>query len=125
VEQLCESCLAGKQWRTSFPHQATRRASKSLELLHGDLCGPVSPPTPRGNKYFLLLVDDYSRYLWVSLISSKDQAATEIRIIQSAAERKSDNILCALRTDRGGEFIASQFREYCAELGIRRELTTP
>jgi hypothetical protein len=46
VEQLCESCLAGKQRRTSFPHQATRHASKSLKLVHGDFCGLVSPPTP-------------------------------------------------------------------------------
>jgi hypothetical protein len=54
---------------------------KTLELLHGDLCGPVSPPTPIGNKYFLLLVDDYSRYMWISIIASKDQATSEIKRI--------------------------------------------
>jgi hypothetical protein len=100
VEQLCESFLPGKHRIAPFPHQASRCATKSLELLHGDLCGPISPPTPRGNKYFLLLVDDYSRYMWVSLITSKDQAATEIRRIQVIGERKSGNLLCALRTDR-------------------------
>jgi hypothetical protein len=99
VEQLCESCLAGKQRCAPFPHQATRRATKSPQLLHGDLCGLVSPPTPRGNRYFLLLVDDYSRYMWVSIIASKDQAESEIRRIQAATEKKSGNLLCALRTD--------------------------
>jgi hypothetical protein len=99
VEQLCESCLAGKQRCAPFPHQATRRATKSPQLLHGDLCGLVSPPTPRGNRYFLLLVDDYSLYMWVSIIASKDQAESEIRRIQAATERKSGNLLCALRTD--------------------------
>jgi hypothetical protein len=79
----------------------------------------MSPPTPRGNRYFLLLVDDYSRYMWVSLISSKDQVAAEIKRTQAAAERKSGNLLCALRTDHGGEFAAAQFREYCEELGVR------
>jgi hypothetical protein len=60
VEQICEACLPGKHRRAPFPQQTSRRASKTLELLHGDLCGPVSPSTPIGNKYFLLLVDGYS-----------------------------------------------------------------
>jgi transposase InsO family protein len=117
--------LAGKHGRAPFPQQATHRATKSLELVHGDLCGPISPITPSGNRYMLLLVDDFSRYMWVSLLSSKDQAALEIQRIQAAVERKSGNLLCALRTDRGGGFTAAQFSQYCAELGIQRELTAP
>jgi transposase InsO family protein len=125
VEQPCEACFAGKHKRASFPQQASRLASKMLELLHGDLCGPVSPSTPRGNKYFLLLVDDYSRYMWISVIASKDQAATKIKRIQAAVERKSSNLLCALRSDQGGDLTAAHFREYCEELSVRRELTAP
>ena len=53
-----------KQVRKSFPPQTTFHASKILELVHGDICGPISPPTPGGKRY-LLLVDDYSRLMWV------------------------------------------------------------
>jgi hypothetical protein len=63
VGQLCEVCQAGKQRRTSFPVKAEYRAKRRLELVHGDLCGPISPATPRRNKYFMLLVDDLSRYM--------------------------------------------------------------
>jgi hypothetical protein len=125
VEKLCEACLAGKHMCAPFPQQATMRATQSLQLLHGDLCGPVSPTTPSGNKYFLLLLDDSSRYMWISLLPSKDQVASAIKRVQVAAERNSGNLLGGLRTDRGGEFSASQFSEYCAELGIKRELTAP
>jgi hypothetical protein len=45
------------------------------------LCGPISPTMPRGNKYFLLLVDDLSRYMWVAVIPSKDRAAAAIKNI--------------------------------------------
>jgi hypothetical protein len=45
--------------------------------------------------------------MWVPLIASKDQAAFEIKRIQAATEKKSGNLLSGLRTDRGGEFIAS------------------
>lgn len=53
-EQLCEGCLVGKQRRSSFPAEGQMRASHSLELVHRDLCGPITPATPRGKKFFLL-----------------------------------------------------------------------
>jgi hypothetical protein len=68
VDQLCEACLAGKQKRAPFPQRATKRATRPLELLHGDLCGPITPTTQSGKKYFLLLVDDFSHYMWLSLL---------------------------------------------------------
>jgi hypothetical protein len=74
--------------------------------------------------YMLLLVHDFSRYMWVSLLSSKDQVALAIQRIQAAAERKSGNILCAHRTDRGESTVA-QFSQYCVEPRIHRELTAP
>jgi transposase InsO family protein len=125
VDQLCDACLAGKHRRAPFPQQAQRCATRSLELIHGDLCGPVTPATPSGNRFFLLLVDDYSRYMWLTLLRSKDEAATAIKHIQAAAERKSGNQLGALRTDRGGEFTTAHFKDYCTELGVHRELTAP
>jgi transposase InsO family protein len=125
VDQVCEACLAGKQRRAPFPQKAPRRSTEVLQLIHGDICGPITPPTPSGNRYFLLLVDDYSRYMWIALLPSKDAAAAAIKNIQAAAERKSGKKLLALRTDRGGEFAATDFTNYCAQLGVRRELTAP
>lgn len=63
VDQLCEACLAGKQKWKAFPDQALWRAERHLELVHGDLCGPVASATPSGNNYFLLLVDDRSCFM--------------------------------------------------------------
>jgi hypothetical protein len=37
------------------------------------------PATPRGRRYFLLLVDDLSRYMWVLVLGSKGEAANTIR----------------------------------------------
>jgi hypothetical protein len=45
-----------------------------LEQVHGDLFGPVTPSTPSGNMLFFLLIEDLSHYMWVTLMSSKDQA---------------------------------------------------
>jgi hypothetical protein len=72
VGELCDSCLVGKQRRSAFPKAAKYRAKEKLELVHGDLCGPITPATHGGRRYFILLVDDYSRYMWLQLLTSKD-----------------------------------------------------
>ena len=63
--ELCDSCLAGKQRRLPFPKTAKYRATETLELVYDDLCGPITPATLGGRKYFILLVDDCSRYMWL------------------------------------------------------------
>jgi transposase InsO family protein len=123
VEQVCDSCLAGKQRRLPFPSEAKYRAKEKLELVHGVICGLVTPATPSGNKLFLLLVDDLSRYMWLVLLSSKDQAADAIKRFLARAEVEAGRKLRTLRTDRSGEFTAHAFAEYCAEHGIQRHLT--
>ena len=125
VDQLCEACIAGKQRRTPFPDQALWRAEHALELVHGDLCGPVAPATPSGNAYFLLLVDDRSRYMWATLLPSKDRAAAAVMEFQARAEVEAGCKLRAFRTDRGGEFTSKAFMEYCATDGVQRQLTAP
>lgn len=120
VDQVCDGCLAGKQRRNMFPAQARHRAADVLDLVHDDICGPISPTTPSGNRYFLLLVDDMSRYMWLRLVASKDQAPVVIRRFKAAAEVESGRKLKVLRTDRGGEFTSVEFGAYCAEEGVQR-----
>ena len=125
VDEVCDSCLAGKQRRLAFPSEAAYRAQHKLELVHGDLCGPVTPATPSGNKYFFLLVDDLTRYMWLVLLESKGEAATAFKKFQARAEAEAGRRLSTLRTDRGGEFTAGAFADHCAKEGIQRHLTAP
>ncbi|WVZ81780.1 hypothetical protein U9M48_029122 [Paspalum notatum var. saurae] len=116
-DQLCEACLAGKQRRGA--------AKERLDLVHGDLCGPVSPATHGGRRYFLLFVDDVSRYMWLVLLTRKDEVAGAIKKFQAGVEVETGRKLRVLRTDRGGEFTAVTFEEYCTEKGVHRQLTAP
>jgi hypothetical protein len=72
-----------------------------LELVHGDLYEPISPTTPSGNAYFLLLVDDRSRYMWASLLVSKDQAAATTKEFQVRTKGESGCKLMALHVQWG------------------------
>jgi hypothetical protein len=77
VDQLCEACLDDKQRRRLFPQAADYRATDVLELVHADLCGPISPSTPGGRKYFMLLVDDLSRFMWAVLLMRRRHQALQ------------------------------------------------
>jgi hypothetical protein len=88
-------------------------------------CGPISLATPRGNKYFLLLVDDLSRYIWIATIPSKDHAAASIKDIQAWVEGEFGLKLKALRTNREGEFTTIEFTDYCVAEGVHHQHMTP
>lgn len=102
VERFCDVCVLTKQRRLPFPQQSSFRAKETLELVHGDLCGPVTPATPGGRRYFLLLVDDLPRYMWVMILGSKGEATNAIRRVQVAVEAECGCKLRVLRTDNGG-----------------------
>ena len=125
VDQVCESCLARKQRQQPFPTSSRYRAAHLLELVHVDLCGPITPETPGGKRMFLLAVDDKSRFMWLVLLTSKDQATAAIVQLQARAEAEAGRRLGTLRTDRGGEFTARTFNDYCAKHGVQRHLMAP
>ena len=110
--ELYDSCLAGKQRRLPFPKATKYRAKDALELVHSDLCGPITPATSGGRRYFLPLIDDCSRYMWLQLLMSKDEAAAVIKKFKMHAEAESGKKLYVLRTDHGGEFTSVKFAVY-------------
>lgn len=90
--------------------------------MHADLCGAITPATPGGRRFFLLLVDDLSRFMWVTLLTSKDEAGVALKRFQAAAEAKSER---KLRTGRGGEFTSNELAAHYADAGVKRQLTAP
>ena len=108
-----------------MPKAAKCHAKDAVELVHRDLCGPITPATNGGRWYFLLPVDDCSRYMWLQLLTSKDEAAAAIRKFKTRVEAESDKKLHVLRTDRGGELTSVEFTAYCADQGVVRHHTAP
>ena len=84
----------------------------------------MTPATPGGRRFFLLLVDDVSRYMWAVLLDTKAAAADAIKRHQAAAE-ECGRKLRVLRTDNGSKFTAAEFAAYCADEGIQRHFSAP
>jgi transposase InsO family protein len=120
VEQFCDVCVLTKQRRLPFPQQSSFRVKEQLELVHGDICGLVTPATPKRRCNFLVLVDDLSRYMWVVVLGSKGEATNAIRHVQVAAKVECGRKLRVLRTDNGSEFTTAEFALYRADEGVQR-----
>ncbi|CAI7846576.1 unnamed protein product, partial [Closterium sp. NIES-53] len=74
----CEICLLSKFTRFPF-HSVTGRGKKPLELVHMDLVGPLPVQGHKGERYFLTIVDDWSRLMWAYPLKQKDHAASTIK----------------------------------------------
>lgn len=124
-KETCVSCLLGKQTRRAFPQATTYRATQALELIHGDLCGPITPSTPAQKRYVFVIIDEYSRYMWTILLQKKSEAFEKFKTFKTVVEQESRSSIKTFRTDRGGEFISLDFQEFCEKSGIKRQLTAP
>jgi transposase InsO family protein len=85
----------------------------------------VTPATPGGRHYFLLLVDDISCYMWVVVLDSKGEAANAIRHTQAAAEAECSRKLLVLRIDNGSEFMTAKFTSYCMDENVQHHYSAP
>jgi len=70
---ICQVCHQAKQHRASFP-LSTSCTTHKFEMLHVYLWGPYANSTYNGYKYFLTIVDDFSRATWTQLLATKSNA---------------------------------------------------
>ena len=124
-DHLCQTYVAKKQRQSPF-HQASHfQASRPLELIYMDICGPITPSTLGGSRCFLLIVDDFSRLMWVSMLKLKSSALREFKHFKALAEVEKATRIQSLRSDRGGEFTSEDFTELFISQGIKRQLIAP
>jgi hypothetical protein len=70
-DRVCSACQAGKQVGTHHPHKNIMTTDRPLELLHMDLFGPIAYISIGGSKYYLVIMDDYSRFTWIFFLQEK------------------------------------------------------
>src|SRR5712675_2034721 len=121
---LCHGCELGKSTRQPFPGSA-KKAHRILEIVHSDLARPMQSDSLQGSKYTATFVDDYSRHTVVYYLQSKDQFVTALKQFLSWAETQTSNKMCALHSDRGGEYIAGYIKDILVQRGIEHHLTMP
>ena len=71
--KVCDSCCESKQSRKSYNTEITTRSLAVLNLVHTNVCGPFERVSLGGSSYFVSFIDDYSRKVWIYLLSRKSE----------------------------------------------------
>ena len=121
---FCEGCAYGKAHRLSFP-TGRNRSGRIGELIHSDLCGPMSCTSPSGAKYFIAFKDDYSGYVTIYFLKNKSEAQQCFKYFAKRVEVMTGNRIDTIRSDNGGEFFTTDFATWLKEKGIRQESSAP
>ena len=69
---VCKGCMVGKNLKKAFPH-SIRRTKEILELIHSNICGPMSSPSLSGYLYYAIFIDDFFRKTWIYFMKQKNE----------------------------------------------------
>ncbi|GJU75709.1 retrovirus-related pol polyprotein from transposon TNT 1-94 [Tanacetum coccineum] len=125
-QHFCDACKIGKQAHASHKAKNMVSTTRCLELLHMDLFGPSAVRSYGGNRYTLVIVDDYFRYTWTRFLGNKTKAFEEFEIFSKMIQNKSGCSIVSIRMDHGLEFDNEvQFGNYCDLNGISHNFSAP
>nr|GEU39227.1 putative polyprotein [Tanacetum cinerariifolium] len=120
--EFCEHCIIGKQKRVSFS-KAIHQTKATLDYLHADCWGPSRVPSLGGARYFLSIIDDFSRMTWVFMMKHESEAFEKFKHWKILIENQTRRKIKRLRTDNGLEFCSREFNDFCRDEGIARHYT--
>jgi transposase InsO family protein len=124
-DRVCSACQAGKQIGAHHPVKNVMTTSRPLELLHMDLFRPIAYLSIGGNKYGLVIVDDFSRFTWVFFLHDKSETQAIFKKFARRAQNEFDLKIKNIRSDNGKEFKNTCIESFLDEEGIKHEFSAP
>ncbi|GJY18083.1 retrovirus-related pol polyprotein from transposon TNT 1-94 [Tanacetum coccineum] len=120
-DHLCSTCVMGKRKKQLHKPKSEETNQEKLYLLHMDLCGPMHVASVNGKKYILVIMDDYSRFTWVKLLASNDEAPDFIIKFLKMIQVRLNATIRNIRIDNGTKFVNQTLRDYYKQVGISHE----
>ena len=90
-----------------------------------DLFKPIAYISIGGNKYGLVIVDDFSRFTWVFFLQDKSEAQGIVKKFIRRAQNEYELKIKHVRSDNGSEFRNTNVEEFLDEEGIKHEFSAP
>ena len=124
MDQVCLTCPMAKMTRLPFP-VSTSHASKRFDLVHTDIWGPYKIITRGKFKYFLTLVDDFSRMTWVYLLEKKSDYLDTMLKFENFIQTQFEGSFKVIRSDNALEFADKACENYFSSKGVIHQLSCP
>jgi transposase InsO family protein len=99
--------------------------TRHLEMLHTNLFGAIAYISIGGNKYGLVIVDDYSHFTWVFFLQDKGETQDVLKKFLRRAQTEFDAMLKRIRSDNGTEFKKTYVEDFLDKEGIKYEFSAP
>nr|GEU93496.1 retrovirus-related Pol polyprotein from transposon TNT 1-94 [Tanacetum cinerariifolium] len=120
-DHLCSACSFREYKKPSYKPKSKDTNQEKLYLLHMDLCKPMRVKSINRKKYILVIVDDYSRFTWVTFLRSKDEAPEFIIKFLKMIQVRLNATVMNIRIDNGTQIFNQTLRIYYEDVGISHE----
>ena len=97
---VCKGCAKGKNTKKTFP-SSKGKAKGILEIIHTDVCGPMSSSSLRGYVYYVSCIDYFSRKTWVYFIKNKDEVFSNFKEFKALIKNHTEKKIKSFRSDNG------------------------
>ncbi|KAI7966516.1 hypothetical protein MJO29_002264 [Puccinia striiformis f. sp. tritici] len=120
----CDVCDQAKMHKQPFSGTFPT-FSQPLDCIHMDLCGPITPASRGGNRYFLKIIDGFTKYRFIYPMRCKSDTFRNFQIFLAQAKTHTNLRLKMVVSDNGGEFCNKQFAQFYQEKGIQHLTSAP
>nr|GEY58384.1 hypothetical protein [Tanacetum cinerariifolium] len=122
-KHTCVACKKGKQHRASYKSKPVSSVSHLLQRLHIDLFRPTFVKSLNKKSYYLVVIDDYSRFSWVFFLATKDETSAILKTFITGIENQINHKVKIIRCDNETEFKNHDLNQLCGMKGIKREFS--
>ncbi|CAJ2654890.1 unnamed protein product [Trifolium pratense] len=120
----CSACQTAKQPALSF-NKSTLISASTFDLVHSDIWGPAPTPTMGGSRYFVIFIDDYSRFTWIYMMKNRHELSQIYTNFAKMIQTQFSKVIKVFRRDNAMEYRDSKLLSFLHEQGTLSEFSCP